>query len=109
VKVLSPACDQRKRLTCDQRKRLTCNNFRAYSPQTADVSRDQPDATHTLPGPPSWVPPNKNYGDGMPAATTPSTSWAPGSHSANYATFAKPSPRPPSPVSGRVAEAASRL
>src|SRR5450759_1070070 len=60
---------------CDQRKRLTCNNFRAYSPQTAVASRGQPDAKHALPDPPSWVPPNKNYGDGMPAAPTLSTSW----------------------------------
>ena len=30
---------------CEQRKRLTHNNFRAHSPQTADVSRDQPDTT----------------------------------------------------------------
>ncbi len=40
---------------CDQRKHLTHNNFRAYSPQTADVSRGQPDATRALLGPPSWV------------------------------------------------------
>src|ERR1035438_2260831 len=38
---------------CDQRKCLTCKKFRAYSPQTADVSRGQPDATRALPGPPS--------------------------------------------------------
>jgi hypothetical protein len=30
---------------CDQRKRLTRNNFRAYSPQTAEVSRGQPDTS----------------------------------------------------------------
>jgi hypothetical protein len=78
---------------CDQRKRLTCNNFRAYSPQTAVASRGQPDAKHALPDLPSWVPPNKNYGDGMPAAPTLSTSWSSGSPFANYETSAKPSPR----------------
>jgi hypothetical protein len=29
----------------DQRKRLTHNNFRTYSPQTADASRGQPDTS----------------------------------------------------------------
>jgi len=38
-------------VTCDNACPLT--NFRAYSPQTADASRDQPDAKNARPGPPS--------------------------------------------------------
>jgi hypothetical protein len=34
--------------------------------------------SHALLGPPSWVPPN--YDNGMPAAPSPSTFWASGSH-----------------------------
>jgi len=37
--------------TCDQRRRLTRNNFRAYSPRTADVSRGRPDNTECLHSP----------------------------------------------------------
>jgi hypothetical protein len=34
----------------DQRRRLTHNNLRAYSPQTTDVTRGQPDTSGRCPG-----------------------------------------------------------
>jgi len=37
---------------CDHWKRLTRNNFRAYSPQIADVSPSQPDTSRRLAAPP---------------------------------------------------------
>ena len=40
----------------DQRKRLTRNNFRAYSPQTADVGRVQPDTSGRSAGPKNACP-----------------------------------------------------
>jgi hypothetical protein len=40
---------------CQQQKRLTRNNFRAFSPQTADHSQDQPDTFWRMPAPPVVV------------------------------------------------------
>src|ERR1035437_2016028 len=54
---------------CEQRRRLTRNNFRAYSPQTADVSRGQPDATRRCPAPENAYPRRVLYA-GLTVRTT---------------------------------------